>query len=208
MRFSLIPREEQFFDLFDEAIAIVARAADKFQALVTRFDRLAERSAELKQEERACDEVVSQIVSALDRTFITPFDREDIHALATKIDDIMDNMEETAYRFAEFRMDRPTDEAVALARIIEECCRHLAQAVRLCRNLKNVDAMQKSLQEVTRLENEADTLYRDSDSALFANPPDTLQLIKLRELYGWLEDTVDACKNAALVLTTIIVKGT
>jgi uncharacterized protein len=207
MRFRLVPHEEKFFDLFDEAVTILERAAGLFLDLVTRFDHLDDRSAELKNEEHACDEVVSRIITALDRTFITPFDREDIHALATKLDDILDNMEETAYRFVEFRIDKATAEAAALARIIQECCGHLAQAVRLCRNLKHVDTIQKSLQEITRLENEADTLYRDSDSALFANPPDTLQLIKLRELYAWLEDTVDACKDAALVLTTIIVKG-
>jgi uncharacterized protein Yka (UPF0111/DUF47 family) len=207
MRFRLVPHEEKFFDLFDETVAILERAAGRFLDLVTRFDRLAERSVELKKEEHACDEVVGRIIVALDRTFITPFDREDIHALATELDDVMDNMEETAYRFVEFRMEQPTPEAVALARIIQECCGHLAQAVRLCRNLKHVDTIQRSLQQITRLENEADTIYRDSDSALFANPPDTLQLIKLRELYAWLEDTVDACKDAALVLTTIIVKG-
>ena len=207
MRFSLVPREMKFFDLFDETVAILSRAAGKFVALVTEFDRLAERGQELKQEEHACDEIVRRIITALDRTFITPFDREDIHALATSLDDIMDNMEETAYRVVEFRIDKPTPEAVTLARIIQQCCTHIEQSVRLCRNLKNVETIQGHLQEITRLENDGDNIYRDSDSALFANPPDLLQFIKLRELYAWLEETVDACKDAALVITTIIVKG-
>ncbi len=208
MRFSLIPREMKFFDMFDEAAAIVNRAAGKFLALVTEFDRLAERSAELKQEESACDEVVQKIIEALDRSFITPFDREDIHRLATRLDDVLDNMEETAYRLAEFRIDKPVPEFVRMAAIVQDCCGRLEQSVRLCRTMKKVDEIQAHLREITRLENEADAIYRASDKALFANPPDVLLLIQLREVYAWLEETVDACKDAALVVSEIVIKGT
>src|SRR5437588_3809046 len=167
MRFSLIPREMKFYDMFDEAAAILTRASDKFLAMVTQFDHLLERSNELKQEERAGDEKVGRIIKALDRSFITPFDREDIHALASKLDDVLDNMEETAHRLVVFRIERPTPAAVAMARIIHECCVHLEQAIRLCRTMKNVQELQGHLREITRLENEADKIYRDSDSALF-----------------------------------------
>src|SRR5437588_8074625 len=207
MRFSLIPREMKFYDMFDEAAAILTRASDKFLAMVTQFDHLLERSNELKQEERLGDEVVGRIIKALDRSFITPFDREDIHELASKLDDVLDNMEETSHRFVVFRIERPTPAAVAMARIVHECCVHLEHAVRLCRNLKQADEMHNRLQEITRLENEADKIYRDSDSALFANPPDILLLIKWRELYGWLEETVDACKAAAQGISEILIKG-
>jgi len=207
MRFSLIPREMKFYDMFDEAAAILTRASDKFLAMVTQFDHLLERSNELKQEEHAGDEMVGRIIKALDRSFITPFDREDIHELASKMDDVLDNMEETSHRFVVFRIERPTPAAVAMARIVHECCVHLEQAVRLCRNLKLVDEMHSHLQAITQLENEADKIYRDSDSALFASPPDILLLIKWRELYGWLEETVDACKAAAQVISEILIKG-
>ncbi len=207
MRFSLIPREEKFFDMFDEAAAVMTAAAAQFLALVTQFDNLPARSNEMKKLERACDHVVERIIQALDRSFITPFDREDIHKLATSLDDVLDNMEETAHRLAVFRIDRPTEPAVALARIAQECTQHLEFAVRHIRDLKHVEEIQAHLKEITRLENEADTIYRDSDSALFANPPDILMLIKWRELYSWLEETVDACKDAALVISEIIIKG-
>ena len=203
----LMPREEKFFDLFDEVAAILSRAAEKFVALVTNFDRLAERSYELRQEEHACDDVVGRIIKALDRSFITPFDREDIHSLAGLLDDVMDAMEETAYRFCRFRVDRPTAAAVRMAEIIRQCCGHLQQAIALLRDLGNTDKIQGHLRDISRLENEADTVYRDSDSALFANPPDILMLIKWRELYSWLEETVDACKDTALVISEIIIKG-
>jgi predicted phosphate transport protein (TIGR00153 family) len=207
MRFSLIPREEKFFDMFDEVAVVISRAAGKFLDMVTEFDRLTARSNELKHEERAGDDMVERIIQALDRSFITPIDREDIHALATSLDDILDNMEETAHRFGVFRIDRPTPEAVAMAKIIQDCCLHLEHAIRLVRTMKDPEAVQSHLKEITRLENEADTIYRDSDSALFVNPPDILQLIKWRELYGWLEETVDACKNTALVISEIVIKG-
>jgi predicted phosphate transport protein (TIGR00153 family) len=207
MRFSLIPREEKFFDMFDEAAAILTRAAGKFLDMATAFDRLAARSNEIKHEERACDQVIERIISALDLSFITPFDREDIHTLATSLDDILDNMEETAHRFVVFRIERPTPETVNLARIIQECCLHLEHAIRQLRDMKHLEGIQNHLREITRLENEADTIYRDTDSALFANPPDILLLIKWRELYGWLEETVDACKDTAMVVSEIVIKG-
>jgi len=207
MVFSLIPREMKFFDLFEEVAALLSRASAKFLAMMTDGKSLSGRSGELREEERACDEVIERIIQALDRSFITPFDREDIHALATSLDDIMDNMEETAHRLAVFRVEQPTPEAVMLARLIQDCCTHLAEALRLCRSLKNAEEIQHHLREISRLENEADKIYRDTDSALFANPPEILLLIKWRELYSWLEETVDACKDVANVISEIVIKG-
>ena len=207
MRFSLIPREEKFFDMFDEAAGIMTAAAAKFLTLVMEFNELAARANELKHLETACDGVVERIIQALDRSFITPLDREDIHALATSLDDVMDNMEETSHRFGVFRIDKPPQQAVAMATIIRDCCRHLEQAIRLVRNLRNAEKIAELVREITRLENEADGIYRDSESVLFANPPEILLLIKLRELYGWLEETVDACKDTAMVISEIVIKG-
>lgn len=209
MRFTLIPREMRFFDMFDEAATVLTRSAGKFLDLVTAFDRLQARCNELKHEEAALDTIVGNIIKALDRSFITPFDREDIHTLATKLDDIMDNMEETAHRFEVFRIAAPTPTAVSLARIIQECCLHLESALRSLRNLRRPEEIQMHLREITRLENEADTIYRQTDSALFAETNmDVLLLIKLRELYGWMEETVDACKDVSQVISEIVVKGT
>ena len=204
---SLLPREERFFDMFDEASAILTRASAKFLEMVTEFDRLNERSLELKKEEHAVDQVIGNIIQALDRSFITPLDREDIHSLAALLDDVMDNMEETAHRFAVFRIDRPTPQAVAMARIIRDACHHLEGAIRLIRSMKNAEQIQAHLREISRLENEADGIYRDSETGLFANPPDLMLLIKLRELYGWLEETVDATKDVAHIIAEIVIKG-
>jgi uncharacterized protein len=204
---SLIPREEKFFDMFDEVTAILTRSASKFLAMLTQFDKLPERAQDMQDEEHRCDEVVARLLVALDRSFITPFDREDIHTLTTSLDDVMDNLEETAQRFAIFRIDKPTEEAVAMARIICDCCTQVQKAIQGCRHLNKPEEIQNHLQEISRLENQADKIYRDSDSRLFANPPDVLLLIKLRELYSWLEETVDACKDVADIVAEIVIKG-
>ncbi len=208
MRFRLIPREMKFFDMFDEFAAILTRASDKFLALLTRWESLAERAAELRLDEHVCDRIVERIISALDRSFITPFDREDIHNLAGALDDVMDNLEETAYRLEAFRVEKPTPAALTIAGIIRGACEHLEKAVRLCRDLNtNAEEIQTHLREISRLENEADALYRDSERALFAQPPDILELIKWRELYSWLEATVDAVRAASLIISEVVVKG-
>jgi len=207
--FSLIPREQRFYDMFDQTAACVTKAARKLLDMVTVFDDLVERSQDIKADEEACDDLVRDIILALDKTFITPMDREDIHRLATSLDDILDHMEETAHRLAVFRISRPTPEAIELARIISECCTHLEQAVQLCRGLRTPEEIHRHLRAVGRLENEADHLYRKSDAELFAQNGggDILTLIKWRELYGWLEGTVDACKAAAHVISEIVIKG-
>src|SRR5437588_9732368 len=156
MRFSLMPREMRFFDMFDDATAILTRAAGRFLDMVTHFDRLEARGMEIKQEEHDLDDAIERILKALDRSFITPFDREDIHTLATSLDDVLDNMEETAHRFVVFRIQAPTPAAVAMAHIIHECCTHLEAALGLCRGMKNIDEIHNRLREITRLENEAD----------------------------------------------------
>lgn len=209
MRFSLIPREMRFFDMFDETAVRIHATAEKFLVMITAFDDLHERARVIKEDEEACDILIGKILKALDRSFITPFDREDIHTLATKLDDVMDRMEETAHRFEVFRIERPTPEAKELARIIRDCCGYLEGAIRLCRDMRKSEEIQVNLREIGRLENEADKVYRKEDAALFANEPgDILTLIKWRELYAWLEETVDACKDVAQVISGIVIKGT
>jgi uncharacterized protein Yka (UPF0111/DUF47 family) len=194
--------------MFEAVGRLLSRAAAEFLALVTEFDKLPERCAALKKLESDCDDVVAGIFQALDLSFITPFDREDIHALAKALDDVMDNMEEGAHRFMIFRIEKAPAPVVALAKNILDCCGRLEEIVRLIRTMKDVEKLHHNLREISRLENEADHTYREAESNLFADPPDILVLIKLRELYGWLEETVDSCQAAADVLSEIVIKGT
>jgi len=209
MRFSLIPKEMKFFDLFNETTAGISAAAAKFVDMVVKFDELPRRGQDLKNDEDSCDRLVEKTIKALDRAFITPFDREDIHTLATSLDDVMDNLEEAAHRFEVFRIDRPTPESVQLTKIIHECCIHLENAIQLLSDLRKSEQIHHHLREIGRLENEADRIYRTVDAALFANANgDLLTLIKWRELYLWLETTVDSTKKVTQILSEIIIKGT
>lgn len=207
MRLSLIPRQVKFFDLFDQLADILHRTADKHFALVSEFDRLGERAYEIRQEENACNEVTERTVTAVDESFVTPFDRENIHALVQAINDLVDALEESASRFEVFHIDRPTSEAVLLARILRDCVGHVADALRLCRDWKNAEQIKGHVRGVRHLKGEVDRISRDCDRALFAAPPEPVLLIKLRELYGSLHQAVNGARRVAQCLSEIVVKG-
>ena len=131
MRFSLIPRETKFFDMFEEVAAIQTRAAGKFMSMVTEFNHLTERSQELKEEEHACDEVVGRIIKALDQSFITPFDREDIHALSSHLDDVLDLIEVASNKMVLYKITARMQAAVELAPTNERVKEELRAARKL-----------------------------------------------------------------------------
>jgi predicted phosphate transport protein (TIGR00153 family) len=202
-----IPREHKFFDLFDRVVDIVARASQAFATMIAEFDRLEERGRELRDLEHECDLAVESILTALGQTFLTPFDRGDIHNLATGLDDVLDNMEETAFRVVSYRIGQPPAEAVDMAIIVLRSCEYLERAVRMCRRHLGSDDLVRVLREISRLENEADQIFRRVEADLFADPPDIMTFIKQRELYAWLEATVDSCRAVAHVINEIVVKG-
>jgi uncharacterized protein len=207
MRFSLIPREQKFFDQFDDVTKIIVQAAQTFAELVDHFDHRERRMNEIRELEHKCDVAVAKILTSLGRTFITPFDREDIHTLATSLDDVLDNLEEAAFRLTAFGIEKPTPEAVKMALIIQESCNHVQRAVHMCRKNIGSEKMAAELREISRLENMADEVYRNVEADLFANPPEIMTFIKQREVYGWLENTVDACRDVAHVINEIVVKA-
>jgi uncharacterized protein Yka (UPF0111/DUF47 family) len=207
-QFSLIPRETRFFDMFNEATARITAAADRFVDLIATFDNLPERARAMKVEEEGVDGIIGNTLEALDRSFITPFDREDIHALVVSLDDVMDKMEETAHRFAVARIDRPTPAALELSRIVQEACHHLEQGIQKLRDMRNSEQIKTHVRAISRLENQADQVYRQADADLYANDSgDVLHLFKWHELYTWLEETVDATKQVSHVISGILVKG-
>ena len=208
MPLAWIPRDQKFFDMFDEVGDIIVRAASLFADLVEQFDHLERRSSDLKHLEHECDLVVERILVALGRTFLTPLDREDIHALATSLDTVLDHMEETAYRLVSFRIERPTVEAIKLAIIVQRSCEHVQRAVQLCRRGIRSEEMGEVLREISRLENEADEIFRNTEADLFEDPPEIMTFIKWKELYERFEGTVDACRDVAHVINEIVVKGT
>ena len=140
----------------------------------------------------------------MNRTFITPFDREDIHALASALDDVLDNIEGVSSRFALFQIKSITPESVHLISIIEKSCLAIQDAVK---NLRDFKRVQEYCVQINQLENEADHISRASTARLFEDAADFRELIKWKELYGRLEATTDDCEDVANILEGIVVKN-
>ena len=158
MRLGWFPRDQKFYDMFEEVVGLIAQAAQVFVELVEHFDQRERRVGELRELEHNCDGAVARILEALGQAFVTPLDREDIHALATSLDEVLDNMEEAAHRLNAFQIDRPTPEALKMALLIHQAVGYLQRAVQLCRGQLSSAEMAQALREITRLENEADAV--------------------------------------------------
>ena len=200
----LIPRDEEFTRIFIRDGENLLAAARALEELVVTYDRLDERVAAIQALEHQGDEIDAEIAKRLERAFITPFDREDIHELTSRLDDVVDGIQEVAETFVIYGIDEPTPEARQLAGIIAGQGAELVAALRL---LDKPETMQSHLREVHTLENKADGLSRAAIGRLFRERMDPLDVIRFRDLYIALEETVDAAEDAAEVLERIIAKG-
>jgi uncharacterized protein len=202
--FSLFPREEDFFVLFRKQAALVREGCDQLHDMVSSFDRLEERSKQLKDVEHRADVVTHEIFERLDRTFITPLEREDIHQLASNLDDVLDAVEAIGARILLFQVGRPAPEALRMAKILTECATQIEQAVD---NLKNMNNLISFTVEINRLENEADTIARHVTADLFSGKHDLLDVMRWKEIYGRLEGAADKCEDVANAIESIVVKS-
>ncbi len=203
MRLRLIPREERFFDLFVEDAANVLGAARLLEAMLRTYDQLERRAGEIRDAEHRGDELSHNIGRRLESTFVTPFDREDIHALISALDDVLDYIEEVADTFVLYGIDAPTAEAVQQASIIVRQCEQLHEALAHLRGFKGLE---KYWIEVHRLENEGDRQSRAAVSGLFRGEQDPIDVIKWKDIYALLETTVDKCEDVANIIERIVVK--
>jgi predicted phosphate transport protein (TIGR00153 family) len=201
----LLPVEPKFFDLFEKQAATVLEAARALQEMAHNYTRVAEKAEHIKSLEHRGDTLTHELFDSLNRTFITPFDREDIHALASALDDVLDQIEGVASRFALFKIERITPETRHLISIIEKACVAIHEAVRHLRDFKRV--LEYCVQ-INQLENEADHISRATTARLFDEAADFRELIKWKELYGRLEATTDDCEDVANILEGIVVKNT
>jgi predicted phosphate transport protein (TIGR00153 family) len=200
----LFPREEDFFVLFKKQSALVRRGCDMLHEMMERFDDLEGRATRLKDVEHEADIVTHEIFERLNRTFITPLDREDIHRLASGLDDVLDSAEAIASRLVLFNVPRPTPEAVQLTGILALCGTQIEQAVHGLRDMKNLMAFTI---EINRLENEADHISRQVVADLFSGRHDVLDVLRWKELYGRLESATDECEDVANSIEAIVLKS-
>jgi predicted phosphate transport protein (TIGR00153 family) len=207
---ALLPKDEKFFNYFEKDVQNLLSAAKVFRDLMTNMISKEERAQKIKkieEIEHLGDEVTHQIFSELGSNFITPFDREDVHQLASKLDDILDYIQGAATRIVLYRVDTITPEQEKLAGLIYDAVYELSLAIPHLRDLRNVDKIRESLVKINSIENEADDLFERAIAALFENCKDPIQLIKSKELLVSLETATDQCEDASNVIDSIIVKN-
>lgn len=202
--FQLFPREEDFFVLFRKQAALVRESCDLLHQMMESFDRLEERAKELKDLEHRADLVTHEIFERLNRTFITPLEREDIHALASNLDDVVDAVEAIGSRLLLFRIPASTPEARRMTEILTRCGKQIESAVG---SLQNMNNLMSFTIEINRLENEADAICREVTADLFTGRHDVLDVLRWKELYGRLENAADECEDVANAIESIVVKS-
>ncbi len=202
--FNLIPKEVRFFDYFEAQSQNIIRATGLLHELVHAFSDARAKASAIKEVEHAGDQITHGIVRRLNTTFIRPIDREDIHDLATRLDDVLDYIEAAAERLIVYRIKEPTSACRAMVEVIMA---QVASMDRCIRCLRTMDpGFHEHAVEVNRLENRADSLLRESLAAMFDEEPDPIEVIKWKEIYETLEAVTDRCEDVANVIEGIILK--
>ena len=203
----LLPKEGKFFDLFNEYAEFCVKGAREMVALMTNFDDLEIRVHAIEGIEKQADKVTHATLDALHKTFITPLDRDDIHQLITRMDDILDLLEDAAQTISLYDIKAITPEAKRLAELCLACTEKVKAAVGLLHNMDNSREILTICQEVDRLESDADHVMRAAMSKLFREEPDVRNLIKLKAIYELLETVTDRCEDVANIIEGIIVEN-
>ena len=205
-----LPRDEQFFTYFDDAAATAAEVARLLAEVVEQPADSERKVRRLRDLEHRADEITHQVFSALNSTFVTPLDREDIRGLAAALDDFVDDLEETGKRLWLYRLTEPTEPARLLARILREQAGILAEAMPLLADVgKQGPALRRHVVEIHRLENEADDALSNALATLYDGATDIPTLVcamRWGELYGLLEDATDRAEDVADMLEGIVLK--
>jgi len=204
MAFSLLPREDQYFALFAQMSTKLQEAAEilveMMQASDTDFESLSKR---IKSVEHECDEITHTVTTKLNKSFITPFDREDIYTLSVALDDVCDYMDAAARAVVMYDIHETDEYAVKLAIVIQKQVGAIHEAVSL---LEHAKGMGPHLLEIQRLENEADDIYFRSMAELFKHSDDPVRIIKWKELYEILENCTDRCESVGNIIESIVLK--
>jgi predicted phosphate transport protein (TIGR00153 family) len=203
----LMPTEGKFFDLFNQHAALCVKGAHEMVGLMTNFDDLENRTHAVESIEKQADKVTYATVDLLHKTFITPIDRDDIHKLITRMDDILDMMEDAAQTISLYDLKAVTPEAKRLAELCLACCEKVQAAVGMLHNMDNAPKIIAICEEIDRLESDADHVMRAAMSKLFRDEPDVRNLIKMKAIYEILETVTDRCEDVANIIEGIIVEN-
>jgi hypothetical protein len=205
-RFTLVPKDQEFFALFDEAGANIARSAELLDELMRSWPDKAELQREILICEQEGDRITHDIIHRLNTTPKgAPMDRQDIYALAGALDDVVDFIEETGDFMGLYKIEAPMEQAVQLSGVLNETCRNLQQALG---RLHSMDDLKHYFVEVNRLENEGDRISREALASLFTGGIDPVVIIRWKDVFDRLEAAIDACEHASHILEGIVVRHT
>ena len=201
----LFPKEIDFFEIFDRAALNVTKAASLLVALMENFDNIEVRTKEIYEVEQEGDILTHEIMKKLNKTFITPIDREDLHSLASSLDDVVDLIWAAVDRLSVFKIKKSTEEAVKMSKDILATTEAMHRAIHKLKE-KNYNHVQDYCIEINRLENMVDRDFRDALGKLFDEVTDPILIIKWKEIYEHLENASDKCEDVANVLEAIVLK--
>ena len=202
-----LPKTTDFITLFDQASANIVEAVCLFREVVGDLSKVKTGIEKLKVLEHQGDRITHETLDKLNTTFITPFDREDIHTLTTRLDDILDAADNAGQRLIVYKVTEVPPRFLELADLLVESAKEVQKAVQALPDRKKLRSAIASCVEINRLENEADVVHRLALAELFDNSHDAIQVIKLKDLFSFLEDATDRCEDVANVIETIIIKG-
>ena len=199
-----VPKEREFFDLFEEAGTNIVRAADLLDQMLRSYPERAELARDILICEQEGDRITHDIIQRLNQTFVTPIDREDIYALASGLDDIVDWIEEVVDFFALYRIEAPMVQAQQQAKILNMSCQQVAQAIPRLRGFEDIHHFTI---EINRYENDGDRVTREAIASLFDDGIDPMVVLRWKDLFERLENAIDATERVANILEGIVIRN-
>jgi uncharacterized protein len=198
------PRDRIYFELFEEAGRNIMRAADLLDQLLTGYPDSKALAQDITDCEQDGDRITHDIFDRLNHTFVTPIDREDILALASAMDDVVDYTEEVADYLGLYKIEAPMDQAIRLAGVLKQAARQICEAIPLLRGFRDISHYTV---EVNRLENEGDRITREAVASLFDGGIDPMVVIRWKDLFERLEEAIDACERTANIIEGVVIKN-
>jgi len=203
----LIPREEKFYDLFEELAAKIDEGAQLFLDMLMNYESFEPRVVKLKELEHEADIITHRTYEKMHKTFLTPLDREDIHALVNKMDSIIDMVEAAAIRMSIYKIKHASQELIEQAKLLNEATRRVTKIVHGLRDMKNAPMILEACVEINTIENAGDVNLRTSMARLFERETDPIELIKWKEIFERFEETLDVCEDVSNIVEGIVLKN-
>lgn len=202
----LLPQDEGFFDLFERAADNLKEAGRLLDLFLNDFSDVANKAKQINNVEHAGDHLTREAIEKLNRTFLAPFDREEIHELVCRMDDVLDHLDEAVNRMVLYRVAAPTEDAKALGKVLRASTDLIHELMPLLRNLRQPQVLLNKCLQIQQQESEGDRIEQHGLAALFDTKQDAVEIIKWKDIYGDLEKATDACSDVANVVESIVIR--